>query len=73
MTGRVVWRVLMALLGLYVLGLSIWLSAKGFRGALSPWLSGLGWAFAAYCAFWEAADDTLKVISVITDKINSSH
>lgn len=57
----------MALLGLFTLVLSICLTVKGFNGAVSPFLAGLGWLFAVLLLAPQVFADVILAIAAAVE------
>lgn len=68
---RLVWRVFVALLGLVALFGTGWFAIKGFHGTLGSFGAGFGWVFAAFYMFWTVAEDILKAIGAVVERIDS--
>lgn len=62
---RIIWKAFLALLGIVVFFLCVFMSVNGFYGMLSPSLSGLGWLFYAWLVLCMAIPDVIEAIMLI--------
>jgi hypothetical protein len=67
MKGRLAYRIVMALLGLFTLVLSIHLTIRGFNGTLTSFQAGLGWLFAVLLLVPQVFRDVILALATIIE------